>query len=1103
MQSVSVRSISSGTVKTDSGGWCRVGVSAPRLTIDPSAGFNAGELQITGLSIQHKDFAERGLTPIDLCRCTVPLSAGVCGVKEQPSCMPPVCPRSGPGQCTPGYGSNSIATAYDGLIGREDGYMTTIQQNQEQISTHAIEVDLGSTMEVCGVQLYWDAARQYARTWRVLGSDGSDYDLWAEAAPEGEGKEVISGAPAWDVATPNKAGQVAQNDYGLACVNARRVRLEMEDSESTLFFKLLEFRLLTGDALACGCRHGGVCLDGGGCTCPAEAHPTCVKPECGWSGTSCSRADCVDSVSCNNFGTCTGANTCTCRIGWHGTVGAAQCIAPRCGDRGVTTSVLGGGETCDDGNLVDGDGCSATCHLEPFHPERLPETPSSPALYILRDYIFDETINEHSVASALMNRCTHYQEQCLRRQIGPNPLELCDVDIGRQCLVGADQIVTFDPVCTSRGRELFSGFAGCAQAGGREEVKYEFKELSCSVQCYNGGSCSVTANACLCLAGWEGDDCSISQCRRGCDHGGTCVGVDDCGVCGDGWSGEFCGTATGFLAALTIVLAAATCILLAASAVLTCYRASWVPIRARGATNLLVKFIGGIFWIATAVCSIWGEAFEYDVRWGPDMPAPWGTCMVSVNSPWDVRLADWPRASDGACLKPISCTRDGELSDDCKGNANKWQFWYTLVFGFGLWLASNLSYLRSLIRIHIRHKLPFAFIALAIFMLAPWMLASWLGSPFLALGLGFAYLVYAAMLYAELWPIRADFLDVKHHVWGCSAAIINVMFQIWIVQGGRVGRRIDWDLDWDFEAVVPATLATVNALATVSIVAAHFYFTVGRLLYLAVVKAEDPSVLEGYYDEYRPDDTEDFRAQMHTFDHQISTHAQTLDDQSLHGRIARRRFQGGASVKEEQQGTRIEHHCGWKSCLLFPFTAGLVYLCPVDRREVYVRDGSPVEPLCHHKVRNAIKTTYRHVAHNTTIGHHIHRHAYHRKQFGARKKLKVQTLEGMGRRADESTSVQVSPVGITWLSAPIRCWQPGIVLNLDSCWLRFLTVVCQMHIAIPLLYMRTCRPVGGSRQRTGVAAARVPTPLNESLASHLPPSHSWNELTFNYSIMNQ
>lgn len=568
-----------------------MGESAARLSIAPGGGFGAGLLQITGLSVQYKIFADRLLTPIDLCRCGVELSAGVCGTKETPSCVPTACPASGPGQCVPGYGSNSIATAYDGFIGREEGYMMSIQQDMQQIATHAIEVDLGATMKVCGIQLYWDASDQYAQVWRVSASTGgSSYDLLAEAGPNGqvEGRdvEVISGPPAWDTHT---AGQVAQNDYGLKCVNARRVRLEMEDSESDLFFKLLEFKVLSGAVMTCSCRHGGVCLDDGGCTCPAAAHPTCVKPECGWGGNSCALASCVAGVSCNNYATCTGPNTCTCRLGWHGTTGAEQCITPSCGDGSVTSSAQGGRETCDDGNLINGDGCSAVCQVEAIAPRRLPAPMAvGTGLYIPRADIHDVVVSQQSVATALMNRCINYGEQCLRFE--PGPLELCDpsVRIGEQCLVVDQQIMSHAEVCTKDGRELFQGFTGCAEAGGLEEVKFFFEKLSCAQVCYNGGECLSISETCQCRPGWEGDDCSISQCERGCDHGGTCVGVNDCGECGAGWTGEYCGTAEGVLATLTVCLAAVVCLALACAIVLTCCRMRWIPIKVLTQDSLCV-----------------------------------------------------------------------------------------------------------------------------------------------------------------------------------------------------------------------------------------------------------------------------------------------------------------------------------------------------------------------------------------------------------------------------------------------------------------------------------------------------------------------------------
>ena len=959
------------------------------------------------MSIQYKLFEEafasepgggRGLTPIDLCRCPVPLSGMVCGTKTSPSCAAPACPATGPGECTPAYSggyagvANSIETAWDGLTQRGDGYITSIQQNLEQVTTHSIEVDLGGMKQVCGLQLVWDASDRYAHVWRVSSTTGSgSYTLLAEAGRSGSGKEVISGDPAWETIW---GGQVGQNNYGLKCTAARRVRLEMEDSESDLFFELIELKVLTGMEDTCSCRHGGVCRDDLSCTCPAVAFPTCTKVDCGWGGPTCSLAACVTDVTCANTGLCSGPNTCTCRVGWHGTSGAAQCVTPRCGDGGVTNSVQGGGETCDDGNLINGDGCSATCQAEEVPPNRVP-TPESPSetLYIPRDEICDaHYIGVESCAASMTNPS--------KQNVANAIMADCAGTMG--CIVYEDQIVEMWNVCTLDGAEVPGRTWGdCGNNRAREEVKYSIATGPCPALCYNGAQCHPTLPQCMCKPGWEGSDCSVSMCEHGCDHGGKCIGKNDCGACGDGWTGDYCGTAEGFLAGVTLVFGGIVTVLLGCSIILTCCRITWVPIKARGVTTLIGKFIGGMVWITTACCSIWGEAYGYDVRFGDHVPVNRGTCMVSANQEYKTLDPAWPRAADDSCVDTISCYRGETLVKDCAGNPEDWQLWYPLVFGFGLWLASNLAYLRSMAQIHIFHTVPLAFIALLLFLLGPWVVASWIGSPIAALILGVVFLLYSAMIYSELWPIRTDFLDVKHHAWGCICGIVNVLVQIWAVNGGRIGRRIDWDLEWDHESVTPAGLAVANAFATVCIVTVHFIATAGHLLYLALTRANDPEVLEEYYDEYNPDDKEHFAAQMHTFDHQVRTHAHHIDDHSLHGRIARRRFKNEPSVMEEERQTRMVPFFGPISWVLCPFTLGLVYFCPVDKHEVYVSDGFPVKPLCHHKAKRAARDSYHHAAHNTAVGQHIHKHAYHRHQFGTRKKLKSETLSSMGRDTSE------------------------------------------------------------------------------------------------------
>ena len=46
-----------------------------------------------------------------------------------------------------------------------------------------------------------------------------------------------------------------------------------------------------------------------------------------------------------------------------------------------------------------------------------------------------------------------------------------------------------------------------------------------------------------------------------------------------------------------------------------------------------------------------------------------------------------------------------------------WTLWLPLVAGFGVWQASNLAYLRTMVSIHIMHGVPVSFVFLLLALL--------------------------------------------------------------------------------------------------------------------------------------------------------------------------------------------------------------------------------------------------------------------------------------------------------------------------------------------------------------------------------------------------
>jgi cysteine-rich repeat protein len=121
----------------------------------------------------------------------------------------------------------------------------------------------------------------------------------------------------------------------------------------------------TGDGVTCTdvdeCTDGtATCGANSTCTNTPGAYTCACDP--GYAGDAtgrdCQNIDDCAAAPCHNGGTCTDgiqAFTCTCAPGYVGDT----CDLTVCGD-----GIVIAGEQCDDGNNVDGDGCSAACGIE-------------------------------------------------------------------------------------------------------------------------------------------------------------------------------------------------------------------------------------------------------------------------------------------------------------------------------------------------------------------------------------------------------------------------------------------------------------------------------------------------------------------------------------------------------------------------------------------------------------------------------------------------------------------------------------------------------------------------------------------------------------------
>jgi cysteine-rich repeat protein len=205
-----------------------------------------------------------------------------------------------------------------------------------------LQVNLGARKNVSSLVIDWEAA--YANQFKIqLSDNGTDWALFGEYSKGNDGDDTI---------TINKPAQY--------------VRMQGVKRGTTYGYSVFEFAVYGSDLTctpACtpscsgkqcgsdGC--GGVCGTGpnGGCgaSLKCNASNQCVN-SCG-DGVLHAGETCDDANTNNNDG-------CT-----------QQCKYEACGDGYVQTTGTGSGqvttnEGCDDGNLVNGDSCNAACQAD-------------------------------------------------------------------------------------------------------------------------------------------------------------------------------------------------------------------------------------------------------------------------------------------------------------------------------------------------------------------------------------------------------------------------------------------------------------------------------------------------------------------------------------------------------------------------------------------------------------------------------------------------------------------------------------------------------------------------------------------------------------------
>ena len=221
------------------------GTTAARVTVASGRDM----IQVTGLSIRWEHFDNRGLEAVPWSTTSV---EAACPVQSDGATI----------ECPTGFGEPTLShSAFDNnwltswLIAAE------VPAGSGEYPPMALQLQFDTPEStICGARILFDDS-SYPTAWRFLAKEGDGrvagiWRTWVEARTSWVNAPEDSVAGGVQPLTVTGGGW---QQFGVACSQIHSIRIEMQSTLRTLFYKTYEIELLTaGDSeSSCACRHGG------------------------------------------------------------------------------------------------------------------------------------------------------------------------------------------------------------------------------------------------------------------------------------------------------------------------------------------------------------------------------------------------------------------------------------------------------------------------------------------------------------------------------------------------------------------------------------------------------------------------------------------------------------------------------------------------------------------------------------------------------------------------------------------------------------------------------------------------------------------------------